>query len=60
MSSGAFVFLATLFGTFGFVLPFSALAMPPFPSFRRARQRAWILAGASMLAGIALIGWVLR
>jgi hypothetical protein len=59
-AQSAFIVLATLFGVFGFSLPFSALAMPPLPSFRRARDRVWMLAGASILACIAMLAWGLR
>lgn len=59
-AQSAFVMLATLFGVFGFSMPFSALAMPPLPSFRNARRMAWTLAAAGLFGCIVLLDWVRR
>lgn len=54
-AQSAFVMLATLFGVFGFSMPFSAFAMPPLPSFRNARRMAWALAATGLFVCVMLL-----
>jgi len=51
------IILATMLGIAGFCMSVSALAMPKVPSFYGARRVAWLVAAASLVAGIALISW---